>query len=139
MTHDFGPDHDLTDRLAQQLLDDIELRQRSDVGRARELAGVRLKATLTIRPANVVDRGAFAATGTTTELRTQAALCMFPVPVMVGSMFQVEFARGDLDVPPVFAVCDRCAMLGDASFEVRLRFVADLPLPESPDRRGEPQ
>lgn len=130
MTHDFVNDHHLSDQLTKDLLDDLAVRRRTDIAKVRELTAIRRKAALTIRPANVGDRASFAASGATIELRRQAATCMFPVPVAVGDVFHVEFARDDLDLPTAFAICERCAMLGDTSFEVLLRFVQEIALPD---------
>lgn len=132
MPHDFRHDSALNDQLGDELLDDVELRVRSDVSRARSLTSQRLKVAVTIRPANAVDRGTTMGIAQTTELRRQGMTCMHKQPIMVGSVFHLAFERSELAVGPTLAVCDRCSMLADSSFELRFQFVQEIDLPMSP-------
>lgn len=119
------------------LLDDLELRFRTDVSSARGLATYRRKVAVTVRPANALDRDVIATTGYSTELRRLGAVCLGSRPVMVGSFFLLTFDRADLDVAPALAVCDRSAMLGDASFELSFKFVQEIDLPVAGEWTGD--
>ncbi len=128
MPHDFARNAPETDR-PDDLLDDLELRLRTDVSSARGLATCRRKVAVTVRPANALDRDVIATAGYTSELRRLGAVCLVSRPTMVGSFFLLTFDRADLDVAPALAVCDRCAMLGDALFELSFKFVQEIDLP----------
>jgi hypothetical protein len=49
-------------------------------------------------------------------------------PIMAGSVIHMQFDRSTLDVPPTLAICDRCTMLSDTSFELRFRFTQPIEL-----------
>jgi hypothetical protein len=137
MPHDLIHNTPLSDRQDGDLLDDLELRCRADVSTARSLASCRRKVGVTVRAANVIDRDQIAVTGHTVELRRQGAVCIASRPTMVGSCFQLAFDQNELGLAPILAVCDRCAMLGDASFELGFKFVHEIDLsPLPPGTQG---
>ena len=129
MPHDLARNAALSDLQDGALLDELELRCRTDVSNARGLASCRRQVGVTVRAANVVDRDTVAAIGHTTELRRQGAVCLVSRPTMVGSFFLLTFDREDLDAAPALAVCNRCSMLGDASYELCFKFVQEIDLP----------
>ena len=129
MPHDFEENTELGDEQINDLLDDIELRCSPDLAAARDMATVRRKVGIEIRPGNASARTTVVTSGDTTELKTQGLTAVTEQPIMVGDVFHLTFDRTALDVAPVLSVCDRCTMLGDASFEVRFRFVHEVALP----------
>lgn len=133
MTRDFENDAELGDEQISDLLDDIEIRCSADLAAARGMTTVRRKVAVEVRPGNASDRGAVVARVDTTEIRSRSITTMADVPVMVGDVLHLTFDRNALDVVPVLAVCDRCTMLGDASFEVRFQFVHEIALPTDPE------
>jgi len=138
MPHDFEQRIPPGAQSEAELLSDLEVRCRTDVSNARTLTALRYKVAVSVRPANVADRHSHAMTAHTTEVRRQGALCLAPFPIMVGNVFHLTFGRSYLDTPPVLAVCDRCSMLSDASFELGFKFVQEIILPSlTPGRRGD--
>lgn len=129
MSHPFEQKAPLADEQVDDLLDDLELRCRTGVGGARSMTAVRRKVAVTIRPADVLARKSSAVSGTTSELRHQGLSCLAPEPVAVGSVFHLTFDREQLDLAPLLAVCDRCWMLTDSSFDVRFQFAQEVTLP----------
>ena len=73
-------------------------------------------------PGDVCARGAPLSTLQTAERTAHTLAGIADRPVMVGSVFQLRFDRSELDAAPALAVCERCVMLSDTSFELRLRF-----------------
>jgi len=136
MVHDFGQKAPLEDQQVDALLDDLEMRCRTDVSAARSMTEVRRKVAVTIRPADVIARKLGAILGVTVELRRQGMSCMAVEPLAVGSVFHLAFAREQLDLPPVLAVCDRCSMLNDTSFEMRFKFAQEIDLPALDPAQG---
>lgn len=134
MTHQFQNEPDLADQQIDELLDDIEIRCTADVAAARELNAVRAKIGVTIRPGNTSDRSTLIATGDTVEIKSQGVACVTDHPAGVGDVFHLTFERGSCDLAPILAVCDRCTMLAEASFESRFKFVHEIVLPKAPDK-----
>ena len=120
-----GPDA----RDTMQVVEQLQLAQRSPVQQMRSV--MQVQAELTVRPADSAARIGEALIGKTRELRSGDTVAVFPVPVVVGSFFQLVFEAGVLDLPPVFARCDRCAMLSEHEFEVRFHFLQPVTLPTS--------
>ncbi|MCA8949638.1 MAG: hypothetical protein KDE27_09060 [Planctomycetes bacterium] len=121
--------HRLADEQVDDLLDDLEIRCAADVTAARDMATVRRRVRVEVRPGNASERVGPPNSGDTTELRSQVVTAVTPLPVMVGDVCHVTFDRDQLDLAPELAICDRCTMLGDSQFEVRLKFVREIALP----------
>ncbi|MCR9245971.1 MAG: hypothetical protein NXI31_13140 [bacterium] len=113
----------------EELLDDIEMRCSADLTAARDMATVRCKVAVEVRPGNSSLRTTNVVNGDTTELRSQSVTALTSAPLMVGDVYHLTFDRNSLDVAPALSVCDRCTMLGDSSFEVRFKFFSELALP----------
>ena len=138
MPNDFSHRAPLDDQQDGDLLDDLELRCRTDVSTARNIATWRCKSAVVVRPANVTDREAIATGAQTTEVRRQGVVCLASRPTMVGSFYHLTFDRKELDLPPTLAVCDRSSMLCDVSFELSFKFLQEINLPQSaPGNRGD--
>ncbi len=119
----------LTDSQIDELVEDFEVRCRTDLSAAREISAVHCRVNVAIRPGNASERGQHMTKGEAVELRNLGMTCLTATPVSVGDVFHATFDRDDSDIEPLLAVCDRCTMLGDASFEARFRFVHEIALP----------
>jgi len=136
MAHRFGKDTRLVDDQAQELLEELEISQRAVVDSAREMSSIRVHASVVVRAANVCDRDTVLGTGHATEVARHGVACIVDRPPAVGSVFHLGFDRQQLDLEPVIAVCERCAMLGDEAFEVRFQFLGEIEFPPRlPDSR----
>lgn len=134
MTHDFKNDSTLGEEQIDDLLQDIELRCSADLSIARGMTAVRKKAGVTIRPGNASERDTLLAAGDTTEVKSQGVTCLTDHPIAVGNVFHLTFDRSALDIAPLLAVCNRCAMLSDVSFEANFKFVHEVHLPDATKR-----
>lgn len=133
MPHDFRPDSTLPDPLADEPIEqcladlgDLEVRCRTNVAAVRDSATRPTSASVEVRAANVVDREARFVELATTAFTSQGVGGIAPQPVMVGSVFHLRFPSDDFEVRATLAVCDRCVMLGDASFELHFRFLQTM-------------
>ncbi len=124
MTHDFRTSS--TGQDESDLLDELEVRCRTNVAAVRASASHRVRARIEVWAGNACDRQAMIAEVSTSELCDTGLTGLAVSPVMVGSVFLLRFDERVLDVPPTLAVCSRCAMLGDRSFEVQFRFTSPL-------------
>ena len=125
MGHDFPDDLD-TD--TTDVLDQLEFASSAaadiTVNRNRLARAVQV----TVRPADVIDRQTDELVIRTSEIGDRCVVGFGPEPRMVGSVYHLEFDRSSLDCPSTLAVCDRCTMLSEASFELRFRTITPLGL-----------
>ena len=110
-------------------LEELEMNSEVEIRGIRENASVRVKAAVTVRPANLAERDTRAIDGVTGDLQRSGVTCMLTLPVLVGDLFHLSFDRESLDMAPSIVVCDRSAMLGDDAFETHFRFLQDVDLP----------
>jgi hypothetical protein len=114
--------------------EDFDLRCSTGVAAARDQLTLRTHARVFVRPANAVDRGQPPVPLQASELSPCDVLGIAELPVMVGSVYHLEFDRTAADVPATLATLIRCTMLGDASFELRFRFLQRVELPRTATR-----
>lgn len=131
MTHDFRSASLLSDLRDAAIVEELELSCRNDAPATRPAPAWRARVGVTVRPANVVDREAVSASAHTIELRRQGTVCIASRPVMVGNIFHLTFDRTGVHLAPALALCERCTLLSDSSFELRFKFVQDIDLPHT--------
>ena len=136
MTHELNEERILVDSQVEALLDDLEMRCRTDVASVRDQTAVHRRTATTIRPGNASQRRGMAVTGETTEWRRQGVTCHTDAPIAVGDVFQLVFDREAVDLDALLAVCDRCTMLGEDRFESRFHFASEIVVPQPLEDRG---
>ena len=122
MHDDFDFGNSSRDGQTEELLDDLELRCTTNVAAVRESAWQHKRVRVEIRAGDACLRTGLLTELFTNELSPVGLVGIAPMPLMVGSVFHLQFERHSLDAPSTLAICDRCAMLGDSSFELRFRF-----------------
>lgn len=120
--HNFTNDEAFTASNEQDLLDDLEMRCHTNVAPIREASATHTQARVEVRAGNACDREAVLSVLKSSEVHATTMTGIATRPVMVGSVFHLQFNQRVLDIPPTLAICDRCTMLSDASFELRMRF-----------------
>ncbi|MCB9892654.1 MAG: hypothetical protein H6832_03000 [Planctomycetes bacterium] len=115
------------------LVEELELNRPEEIRNASEDGKSRIKASATIRPANVSERSREALDGTTGEIQRRGVSVLLRDPLLVGDLYRISFDRDALDVAPVLSICDRCTMLNETAFEVHLRFLHEIALHERSD------
>lgn len=128
--HTFDPANHLSDDRAGDLLDQLEVRCSTDVAPLRETEARRRHVHVEVLPGNVCDREAAVAQLQTSELGERTTTGIASRPVMVGSVFLLRFPQDVVASRSSLAVCERCAMLGEDSFELRFRFPSPIELQE---------
>ena len=111
-----------------ELLDELELRCQTNVAAVRESTSQHARVRIDVRAGNACERHGLLTELRTSQMNSSAVVGIAAMPLMVGSVFHLTFERGQLDLPATLAVCDRCVMLGDDSFELRLRFATPIDL-----------
>lgn len=112
-----------------QIVEELHLAQRAQGHAIRTV--MRIDTAVTVRPADSAARALDTAIGRTRELRNTTLVAAFPIPIVVGSFFQLAFDANDIDLPPLFARCDRCTLLGEDEFEARFHFLQAVVLPST--------
>lgn len=120
--HDFSTHDQFTEQQRRTLLDDLEVRCQTNVATIRDASSQRIHTRVTLRAGNVCERTTVVAEMQTSELNASSVTGIAVQPMMVGSVFHLQFERSSLDLSPTLAICDRCTMLSDSSFELRFRF-----------------
>ncbi|MFT7534829.1 MAG: hypothetical protein ACI85K_000779 [Hyphomicrobiaceae bacterium] len=120
--HNFTNDDAFTASNQQDLLDDLDMRCLTNVASIREAAATHTQARVEVRAGNACDREGVLSVLKSSEVNATTMTGIATKPVMVGSVFHLQFDQRILDIPPTLAICYRCTMLSDASFELRMRF-----------------
>jgi hypothetical protein len=120
--HNFTNDDAFTASNQQDLLDDLDMRCLTNVASIREAAATHTQARVEVRAGNACDREGVLSVLKSSEVNATTMTGIATKPVMVGSVFHLQFDQRILDIPPTLAICYRCTMLSDASFERRMRF-----------------
>ena len=126
--HTFDPESDLTADQQDRLLDDLEVRCQTNVATVRDSEPRRRHATIDVLAGNACDRDGPITTVQAGELGPLSATGISSRPVMVGSVYLLQLDPQLLPTGSTLAVCDRCVMLGDSSYELRFRFPSPLEL-----------
>lgn len=115
---------------AFDLLQELEQSTSDEMRRQRTHFRLQVKTQVIIQPGNVSDRLKFKMQGTTGDLSEGGCRVLFPLPVRVGDIYQLEFDRKQLDLPLTFARCVRCQLLREDAFEAGFAFFTPITLPE---------
>jgi hypothetical protein len=126
--HDFSTQDQFTEQQQRALLDDLEVRCQTNVATIRDASSRRIQARVALLPGNICERNSATTEMQTSELSSSSISGIAPKPLMVGSVFHLQFERSSLDLSPTLAICDRCTMLSDSSFELRFRFTQAIEL-----------
>jgi len=121
-------DHPDLHAAQDDLLDDLEVRCTTNVAPLREAKIARHRVRVDVQAGNACDRAGMLTELQTNELNDHGLSGIAPKPLMVGSVYHLQFDRSTTDVAPALAVCDRCTMLSDTSFELRFRFAHPVDL-----------
>lgn len=117
------------DAWAQTLLRELEQQTPEAIRKQRSSQRQDISVAVTIRPGNASDRGSRAdAEGVTGDVSTGGCRVMTSRPVLVGDVYQLHFAKGELDLPIVYARCLRCRLVREDAFEAGFAFFEKIVL-----------
>jgi len=113
---------------ALQLLQELEVNKPDEVRGQRAHTRRRVAIEVVLRPANSSDRAKSESRGTTADISEGGCQLVLPDPCGVGDVYLLEFDRGSLEVPQVFARCLRCRLIRENSFEAGFSFFTPIVL-----------
>ena len=105
-----------------ELLSEIEAQNPETVAKLRIHERVSLRTRVILRPGNASQVRELKIQGMTGDLSEGGCRALFPVPVMVGDIFRLEFDLDWLETPLVFGRCLRCRLVREDVFETGFKF-----------------
>lgn len=120
-----APAHDHEDL---ELLQDLERQSVEEIRKLRAHERIDLRIQLQIRPGNASQWREEPLLATTNDVSAGGCGAISPAPLLVGDIYRLEFERGKIDVPVVYARCVRCRQLRDDAFEVAMAFFNPIPM-----------
>ena len=125
--HNFHNDTAISDSQHEDLLDDLEVRCHTNVATIREASAKHTDTLVAVSAGNACDRSDAITEFRSSQLSEIGLNGIASRPVMVGSVFLLSFSQGQSTTPTsVLAICERCSMLGQSSFDLRFRFTQPL-------------
>ena len=114
------------DAEAIELLRDLERQTPEEIRRQRSSDRIEIKAGVAIRSGDSGRSLEPAVQAVTGDLSAQGCRVLSPVPVGVGDVFRLEFDRGAVDLPLIFARCLRCRLIREDAFELGFEFFTPI-------------
>jgi hypothetical protein len=118
------------------LLEEIERQGAGKVALERIHERVAVRAKVILRPGNASQARELKLQGVTGDLSQGGCRALFPVPVLVGDIYRLEFDIAWLESPIIFARCLRCRMVREDVFETGFEFFNAIPLDPARPRAG---
>ncbi len=110
------------------LISDLEGQSEEQLRIKRSHERVALRAKVILLPGNSSDTKKIKLQGVTSDLSKGGCKVMFPMPIMVGDVYRLEFEIPDLELPMTFARCLRCRFIHESAFEMGFFFFTQLNL-----------
>ena len=111
-----------------ELLAEIEAQNPENVAGQRLHERVSMRTRVILRPGNASQVRELKIQGMTGDLSEGGCRALFPIPVMVGDIFRLEFDLEWLEAPTVYARCLRCRMVREDVFETGFQFFNSIDL-----------
>ncbi len=118
------------EELGFNALQDIERQTDENIKLQRTSDRIVIKAKVILQPANASDYMIPKIQGVSGDISTGGCSAMFPVPVMVGDVYRLNFNKSQLDISMVFARCMRCRLISEDAYEVGFSFFNPIQLPK---------
>jgi hypothetical protein len=115
-------------RDAAEILEELENSTPERVRSQRAHDRLQIRAKIVARPGNASQRLDLKLQGFTGDVSSGGCQALFPLPLMVGDIYQITFDRSMLDLPPVLARCMRCRLVRDDAFEAGMAFLQPIDL-----------
>ena len=125
----FESNDELNQEEALNLLEELELSKPEDVAELRRIDSFPFKCEATLLPGNASEWKECENQGMTRQISKRSILAVFKKTVSVGDVFRVQFDPEKLDIPHVYALCERCRIVGDQGYEAFLSFFIPIEFP----------
>lgn len=113
-----------------RLVQDLQRQSVEEIRHLRAHARVELELGVVLHPANASDADRPRIRAVTRDVSRGGCGLLLERPPLVGDVYRIEFERGEVELPVVFARCIRCAMVREGAFEAGFSFFQDIEIEE---------
>lgn len=122
-----------------EIVKDLESQSLEQVTHKRLHERLTIRTKVLLRPGNASEMHSLKVQGITRDVSNGGCMVLFPVPILVGDLYRLEFLSDELELPAVIARCLRCRMIHERAFETGFSFFNKLSLkPQRARGAGEP-
>lgn len=118
------------DGWANDLLKELEQQTSEAIRRQRTSERHEIQSGLKVRPANASAFAEPTVSAVSGDVSPGGCRIMTSVPLRVGDVYKLEFEKGELDLPILFARCLRCRLVREDAFESGFAFFNTIKLDE---------
>ncbi len=112
------------------LLQELERNTSAELRAQRAHFRVAVKSRIVARPGNASERGTLQHEGVTGDVSEGGCRALFPEPIGVGDIYQLQFDADALGIPLTYARCVRCSVVREDAFEAGFQFFKPVMLPD---------
>ncbi len=113
---------------ALTLIEELELNQPKRVMEVRCVDGVEIKATVWVESGSATDRDDHKLVGRSSRIGQLNLTTVFRQPLRVGDVYWITFDRESLNLNPRYALCRKCCLVNEGTFQSTLTFFAPVAL-----------
>ncbi len=118
------------DDWAQTLLSELEQQTPEAIRKLRTSERHEISVPVLIKPGNASDSHKSAVNAVTGDVSSGGCQVMSEIPLNVGDVYKLDFEKGELDLPTVYARCLRCRLVREDAFECGFAFFNQIKLDE---------
>ena len=118
------------DDWAQTLLSELEQQTPDAIRKLRTSERHEITVPVLIKPGNASDNHKPAVNAVTGDVSSGGCQVMSEIPLNVGDVYKLDFEKGELDLPMIYARCLRCRLVREDAFECGFAFFTQIKLDE---------
>lgn len=118
------------DDWAHSLLNELEQQTPEAIRKQRTTERHEIQCGVKLRPGNASDVHKPIVEAVTGDVSSGGCQVMSSVPLSVGDVYKLEFEKGELDLPTIYARCLRCRLVREDAFESGFAFFTPVKIEE---------
>jgi len=111
------------------LIDELSASTTDAVKKMRSSTRLSIRAKVTVEAGSLSHRDGVKLQGVTGDVSAGGMQILVARPLQIGDVYQITFARDELDVAPAYVLCLRGRQVRPDAFEAGLRFLEPITLP----------
>ncbi|MFI4871201.1 MAG: PilZ domain-containing protein [Phycisphaerales bacterium JB061] len=118
------------DDWAHTLLNELEQQTPEAIRKQRATERHEIRCGVNLKPGNASDVHKPTIEAVTGDVSSGGCQVMSSQPLCVGDVYKLEFEKGELDLPTIYARCLRCRLVREDAFESGFAFFTPVKLEE---------
>jgi hypothetical protein len=118
------------DDWAHTLLNELEQQTPEAIRKQRSTERHEIRCGVQVRPGNASDVHKPTVEAVTGDVSSGGCQVMSALPLSVGDVYKLEFEKGELDLPTIYARCLRCRLVREDAFETGFAFFTPVKIEE---------